>query len=301
MMTDEQFLQALYTGLLGRAPDPGGLQHHLQALQLQQADPLRYGRLAEAFTRGAEFQLRAELRLAPAGSNAYLPDFSGETFGHVVPLGSFCHAAMALKRLGLRQWAGPFDWIFSSVGMAAHCLEDDFATFLDAGQWRSVPEAERHTIEANRCDHRFYREQLGVPFVFNHHDPAADPAHAAYFQRAVQRLRQVLASPAWKLFVLVSPVPVSLEGLQPLLSALQRRSSNFVVLALQFKTVAPSAQPLALAQALRTRRLRHDLLAAELDVAQPSNGVVFPQARDNQMLDRFLRTFRIQPSPLQPL
>lgn len=300
-MNDERFLQVLYSGLLGREPDPAGLQHHLQALQAQQADPTRYRRLVEAFVGGSEFRLAAERRWSPAGSNAFLPDFTGLSFGHVVPLGSFCHAAMALKRTGLRSWAGPFDWIFSSFGMVAHCIEDDFATFLDAGQYRSVPVEERHTPEANRCDHKFYRERFGVHFVFNHHDPAASADDAAYFRRGVARLRQVFRSPLWKLFVVVSPVPVSREALQPLMSALNKATSRFVVLVLQFNTIPGRPQPVALADALRTKRLGHDLLKVELDVASPSNGVIFADAHDNRMLDRFLRTFRVQPTMLEAL
>lgn len=297
-MTDEQFLRALYTGLLGREPDAAGLQHHLHALQLQQGDPARYRRMVEAFVASSEFRLAAERRLAPVGNNAFLPDLAGTAFGHVVPLGNFCHAAMALKRAGLRRWAGPFDWIFSSTEMVAHCITDDFSRFLDPAQYRSVPVSERVTPEANLCEHLFYREKFGVRFAFNHHDPAASAKDAAYFQRSAGRLRQVLGSLAWKLFVVVSPVPVSLKQLQPLLSALEQASSNFVVVALQFNTVPARPEVTALAEALRPQRLRHDLLKVELDVASPSNGVEFASAHDNRMLDRFLRTFRVQPVAL---
>lgn len=302
-MTDEQFLRALYGGLLGREPDPQGLQHHLQALHAQQADPARYQRLMALFADSAEARLLAERRAAPAGANAFLPDLSGVAFGHAVSLGSFCHAAMALKRAELRRWSGPFDWIFSNLAMAAHCLQDDFATFLDPAHWASVPVGERVTPEANRCEHRFYRERFGVRFVFNHHDPAASEQDADYLRRCVARMRLALRSPAWKLFTVVQPGAVTLERLQPLLAALQATTSNYVVLALQFNAPAPSAAPAvaaapALLQALRTRRLRHDLLVAELNVAAPSNGVEFPQPQDNRLLDRFLRTFRVQPQAL---
>jgi hypothetical protein len=298
-MTDEQFLHALYGGLLGREPDPVGLRRHLQALQAQQADPARYRRLVEAFVGGGEFRLAAERRWAPAGHNTFLPDLSGVRFGHVVSLGNFCHAAMALKRAGLRRWTGPLDWIFSSTGMVAHCINDDFATFLDASHYRSVPVQERQTREANLCEHTFYRERFGVRFAFNHHDPAGSAADAAYFRRAVARMRQVFQSRAWKLFVVASPGPVELQGLRPLLSALQKATSRFVVVALQFNVVPQRAQALALADGLRTQRLRSNLLKVELDVASPSNGVEFADAHDNLMLDRFLRTFRVQPVALE--
>lgn len=294
-MTDENFLRALYAGMLGRAPDAEGLRQHLMTLHDQQANPLRYERLVEAFTRGSEFRLIADQRWFPSGSNAFLSDFGGVCFEHIASLGSYCHAAMAIKRAAFRVWSGPFDWIFSDVNMVAHCISDNFATFLDSQHWRSVPVADRHTPEANLCEHLFYREKFGVPFVFNHHDPAASQQHAMYFQRGVSRLRQVLASPAWKLFILVSPVAVTLERMQPLLDALERATSKFVVVALQFNVALPQVHPVALSEVLRTQRLRHNLLKVELDVASASNGVAFANSLDNRMLDKFLATFRCRP------
>lgn len=297
-MTDENFLRALYGGMLGRQPDAEGLKQHLLHLQAQQANPLRYERLVEAFTRGTEFRLVAEQRWFPNGSNAFLPDLTGVCFEHVVSLGNFCHAAMALKRAAYRAWSGPFDWVFSNVSMASHCISDDFAVFLDPQYWRSVPVAERHTPEANLCEHLFYREKFGVPFVFNHHDPSASREHAAYFHRCVNRFRQVLRSSAWKMFLIVSPAAVSLEHMRPLCSALECATSNFVVVALHFNVVEPKSNPPLMPEVIRTQRLRHDVLRVEMDVASPSNGVAFGNSMDNRILDKFLATFRCRPVEL---
>ena len=304
-MTDDQFLCALYGGVLGREPDALGLQHHLAWLQSHQSDPARYQRLIEYFLSSPEFRLAQQARLMPGGSNAFLPDLGGVAFGHAMSVGSFCHAAMALKKSGLRRFSGPFDWIFSSAGMAAHCINDDFATFLDARHYESVPLERRHTPEANLCEHAFYRDRFGVRFVFNHHDPAANAAHRAYLGRCVDRMRQVLRSAAWKLLVMVSPSPVSEASLKPLLDALDAATSNFVLLALQFNTapvnVAAGGAPTLLSQVLRPQRLRHNLLKVELNVTAPSNGVEFSQPQDNRLLDRLLRSFVLQPAALQPL
>lgn len=291
-MTDEQFLQALYQGLLGRQPDPAGLEHHLAQLRQTEADPQRYRRLVEAFATGEEARLLAERRWLPAGSNALLPDLSGVQFGHALPLGTFCHAASALKRVGMRQSAGPFDWLFSNLGMVTHCVQDDFATFLDRQHFRSVPVEERISPEANFGDHAYYREKHGVQFVFNHHDPAASEEDAAHFERAVQRWRGAMASPAWKLFVLVSVQGLDLKRLTPLLEALRTRTRHFVVLALQFKTLPADAAGAASTERLLTERLAHDALKVTLNVSAPSNGVEFGAAQDEQLLERLLRSFR---------
>lgn len=297
-MNDEQFVKVLYAGLLGRDPDPVGLQHHLATLESQHADPLRYRRLLEAFAASHEFGITADRRKAPASSNTLLPDMSAITFGHVVSLGSFCHAAMALKRAGLRPWSGPFDWTFANLPMVTHAIEDNFKEFLDPRHYRSVALPDRVTPEANLCDHEFYRHRDSLRFVFNHRDPASVPADAAYYQRATARLQKVLASKAWKLFVVVSPGLVKLHAMQPLLTALEGATTNFLVLALQFNTVQSRSESGRLADAIRTERMRHNLLKVELNVGTPSNGVEFPDVQDNRLLERLLKSFQIKPEPL---
>lgn len=297
-MTDEQFVKVLYAGLLGREPDAAGLRHHLVTLEAQHGDALRYRRLLEAFAASNEFGITADRRKAPASSNTLLPDMTAVTFSHVVSLGSYCHAAMALKRAGLRPWSGPFDWTFSNLPMVSHAIQDNFKEFLDHRHYRSVALQDRLTAEANLCEHDFYRHRDGVRFVFNHRDPASVPAHAAYYQRATARLQKVLTSEAWKLFVVVSPGLVKLHAMQPLLAALEGATTNFLVVALQFNTVQSRPESVRLADAIRTERMRHNLLKIELNVSTPSNGVEFSDVQDNRLLDRLLKSFQIKPEPL---
>lgn len=213
----------------------------------------------------------------------------------MVSVGSFCHAAMALKQAGLRKFSTPFDWLFSNPDMVAHCIEDDFASLLDRSQYEPVPPEARQTPGANLCHHAGYRQRFGLQFVFNHHLPSEDKDHA-YFQRGVERFRQVLKSPHWKLFVMVSPVGVTLPHIERLLAALEAATSNFVLLGLHFR-VADAAAANAPLETLTTTRLRHNVLAAELRVARASTGVSFPSAHDNLLLDRFLKSFAFKAPP----
>ena len=73
---------------------------------------------------------------------------SPDATAFTLSLGSLCAAAKFLQRHQLRAHAGPFDWVFSSPEMVAHCLDDDFAAFLDRTQY--VP------IDDGFAGHRLY-------------------------------------------------------------------------------------------------------------------------------------------------
>ena len=109
----------------------------------------------------------------------------------IVGLGTHCYTATLLKSAGIKDASYPFDWLFSAPQMVAHCLDDDFATFLDRRYYEPVPpERRRDGPTVNLCDHRYYRDEQGIPFVFNHRDPL-DDADYAYLQRCVERFRDV--------------------------------------------------------------------------------------------------------------
>jgi hypothetical protein len=143
-------------------------------------------------------------------------------------LGTHCFGAGLLRRWGLRAWSGPFDWLFSSVPLVTHCLEDDFATFLDRRHYEPVPpEARRDGPEANRVHHRLYREMFGVDFIFNHHD-VHEAGPYAHFQRAVARLRQALSSEQPKSFLVTRAQGEGpLDDVLALHAWLTRHSANF--------------------------------------------------------------------------
>lgn len=122
-------------------------------------------------------------------------------------LGEFCHASGLLKSNGLKQASYPFDWIFSSVGMIKHCIEDDFEIFLSKSEYNT------NLSNPEICEHNFYativenyqkiegfedREKV----IFNHHNPLVNEEHYAYFERCVDRFRQLLASDEEKTFVM---------------------------------------------------------------------------------------------------
>lgn len=108
--------------------------------------------------------------------------------------GTHCYVAALLRRAGLRRFSGPFDWIFSSPGMARHCVEDDFKTFLDRTHYVPVPIEQRANPHFFRCNHTFYLQEYGVKWVFNHHNAWEDDDYA-YVQRCVDRFRRAAQQP----------------------------------------------------------------------------------------------------------
>lgn len=100
--------------------------------------------------------------------------------GRITPIsiGPSCTASELLEHMGLRRAAYPFDWLVSSLQMVEHCLDDDFATFLDPRQhrWRNK----------RQSDHAFYREAFGLEAIFHHHRM---PGELAHFERTVERFR----------------------------------------------------------------------------------------------------------------
>ena len=48
-----------------------------------------------------------------------------------ISIGPYCSSADILKDNGLRNSSYPFDYIFSSLEMVKHCINDRFKIFLD--------------------------------------------------------------------------------------------------------------------------------------------------------------------------
>ncbi|BAU93852.1 hypothetical protein MPPM_5247 [Methylorubrum populi] len=142
-----------------------------------------------------------------------------------ISLGSHCHTAQILKGLGLRTWSAPFDWIFSSPGMVRDCLADDFTDLLDRRHYETTPLSERRAPHETRCRHLLYRERHAIPFVFNHHDPAASDEDYRFLQAGVRRLRAALDRPgARNRFYLMTALPTDAATVHSIRDALATRA-----------------------------------------------------------------------------
>lgn len=151
-----------------------------------------------------------------------------------ISLGSHCHTAQILKGLDLRTWSAPFDWIFSSPGMVRDCLADDFSDLLDRRHYESTPLHERQAPNETRCRHLLYRDRHAIPFVFNHHDPAASDEDYRFLQAGVRRLRAALDRPgARNRFYLMTALPTEAATVRAIRDALTARGAINHLLMLQ--------------------------------------------------------------------
>ncbi|MDB5591851.1 MAG: hypothetical protein JWR86_2376 [Enterovirga sp.] len=200
-----------------------------------------------------------------------------------VAFGTFCHVAAALRDTGLRRWTGPFDWIFSTPGLLADCLEDDFARLLDPAELTSVPPEGLTNGARRQCRHPFYEERHGLPTIFNHHDPAGNAGDMRALHRAVRRLRLALGTDRRNQLYMMSERPwdeADLERLAALVAARPSRDELIVITAVVAGERGWSERVRELA-GLPVRDV-------ELRVGGRSRGTGFPDPADDAVLRRAL-------------
>ena len=181
-------VDALYRGILGRAPEPEALKGSCEWLDRHGVAGSLAG-LVEGFVASDEFRQRVSATgLLDELPPPHWPD--RPAYRHVVSLGSNCYASQLLKARKLKRWSAPFDWVFSTPAMVEHCLRDDFATLLDRSLLEALPERPG-AVGLELSEHAFYRDRFDVPRMFNHHDMTTD-ADYGYLVRCVERLRGVL-------------------------------------------------------------------------------------------------------------
>lgn len=81
---------------------------------------------------------------------------------YFISIGPYCKTVELLKRYNLRLEAFPFDYIYSSLEMIKHCINDKFNIFLDK---------KYYTIgtDKNSNRHTFYCKMLDTDLLLKHH------------------------------------------------------------------------------------------------------------------------------------
>ncbi len=225
-ITEEEFVEALYRGILNREPDPLGVQLHIAAGR-EVGGSRGLAQVVRQFVGSDEFTGTMAREALERQSVSPLDTTTGPSFRHAISLGAHCYSSMLLKRAGLKRYSLPFDWIFSSPSAVAHALDDDFATLLDRAQFELIPPERRSLPDEQVGRHLFYEQEFGVETMFNHQDLTDDAQHG-YFVRAAERMRRVLASSELKLFLLITTENTIRAGdFELLLAALERHTTNF--------------------------------------------------------------------------
>jgi len=78
-----------------------------------------------------------------------------------VSIGPVCDSADILKIVNLRKNAYPFDYIFSSLEMITHCINDKFITFLDKSYYE-------YGLDKTSTKHTIYNKMLDTEQLIKH-------------------------------------------------------------------------------------------------------------------------------------
>jgi hypothetical protein len=198
----------------------------------------------------------------------------------IFSIGSQCLTSVSLKNAGLKRASGPFDWIYSSLGMVADCIEDDFRAFLDPDQYVPVPDEHRPDPASAFADHRLYARTHGVLWMFNHADPTR-PEVAAYLARCVDRWRRAMGGAERTLALgVIERHRFRGEDFDRICDGLDRTAAGEALVLL----VRPP-EPRRSVSLLATRG-RHRLF--ELVTTSPVDGIAFADPADNAFLGREL-------------
>jgi hypothetical protein len=81
-----------------------------------------------------------------------------------ISVGPYCASAEIIKGHGLRKKSYPFDYIFSSLEMIKHCINDKFAIFLDKQYYRSGESPHNQSMH-----HSFYAKYIDTEILRRHH------------------------------------------------------------------------------------------------------------------------------------
>ena len=281
------FLTALYRGMLHREPDALGLAAHEAALDA--ADPRALVGAVQNFLGSEEFRNRHQSGDLLGQLRPVHVRHDAAPFAHIVSLGTHCYTSWLLKQDGLKRYSGPFDWIFSTLAMVQHCIEDDFREFLNTAHYEALPEADRPRPNEGMGEHRYYLDELGVRMVFNHYDPSLAETHR-YFARSVDRFRRVLASPDRKLFLAITTddriMPTDFPALAALIDRVTTNAQLLVV-----RVLAASHDDRNFGLSSLDRRGEHQLLVYQ--PTSPLRGLGFTEPFDDLMLRRLLRTLPV--------
>ncbi len=113
-----------------------------------------------------------------------------EEINYVCSLGFNCHTATFLKSNKLKLASYPFDWIVSDIRILYESLKDDFSDFLNRDLYLDLS-------QQNRCGHKKYCYNM-----FHHHNPLNKDTDYLYFNRCVNRFRNLLKTIDPKLFII---------------------------------------------------------------------------------------------------
>lgn len=139
----------------------------------------------------------------------------------IFSLGFRCSSAAILKRMGLKHESFPFDWLISRLSVIRHCMETDFSEFLNLSNYRRKYSNTYEMADSREgfiCDEHlmvntYYQpEDQADPentykwyLAMNHHN-ILEQKDTEYYERCVQRYRELMTSETSKIYVHICPL-----------------------------------------------------------------------------------------------
>jgi hypothetical protein len=209
-------------------------------------------------------------------------------------IGNNCTSSTILKRTKLKTESYPFDWIFSSDEMVRHCIEDGFKTFLDKSEYNS------NLVEPIICEHEFYSTMVEnyqegedkKKVIFNHHNPLTSEEDYGYFERCVQRFKDLLKSDESKVFVKIhlnmTPNDESTNLSEAILlsEVLSKHTTNYKLIVLHSCPIGKNGY--------EVKYKENNLILCNLYTVTKSTGIDFEDVEENSYLDSvFIHLLRL--------
>jgi hypothetical protein len=224
--TFKDIVRGLYAGIMGRSVDEAGLYASVELLHklgIRKGVPILARSLA--YSEENRQRLHSEFGKFRHTIPAEIP----HRFSHAFSIGDHCVTANFMRNAGLRRSAGPFDWIFSSLDVVAHCIEDDFEKFLDRNYYIRHDNLNSPPSDEG-CEHTFYRDNFNIASMFNHRSPTID-INYDYLNRCVERFRTGLNSGDGVLLVSVTKESPQFDrNLARLRNALSQFGSHHLII-----------------------------------------------------------------------
>lgn len=146
----------------------------------------------------------------------------------IFSLGFRCSSAAILKRMGMKHESFPFDWLISRLSVIRHCMETDFSEFLNLSNYQRKYSNTYEMADSRNgfiCDEHlmvntYYQpEDQADPentykwyLAMNHHN-ILEQKDTEYYERCVQRYRELMSSDDPKIYVHICPL-ISMESYQ---------------------------------------------------------------------------------------
>ncbi|PGY12671.1 DUF1796 family putative cysteine peptidase [Bacillus sp. AFS031507] len=110
-------------------------------------------------------------------------------YKNVISLGFFCSTALELKKIGLRDSSGPFDWIISDFKGIIDCIDNGFEDILKYGNMSQYKETPNYYVDTIYNFH-FYHD-------FSRYDALSDqlPNVKDKYVRRIKRFYEKIKEP----------------------------------------------------------------------------------------------------------